>query len=98
MDEETIVALATPPGRAGIAVIRLSGSQSESIVKRIVRPLPEKPKARLSYHGFIHDEAGKRLDECLAVLFRSPHSYSGEDMAEISLHSNLFVIEEVIAL
>jgi tRNA modification GTPase len=97
MDEETIVALATPPGRAGIAVIRLSGSQSEAIVKRIVRPLPEKPKPRLSYHGFIH-EAGKRIDECLAVLFRSPRSYSGEDMAEISLHSNLFVIEEVLAL
>jgi tRNA modification GTPase len=97
MDEETIVALATPPGRAGIAVIRLSGSQSASILARIVRPLPGKPQARRSYHGFIHD-GPLRIDECLAVLFRAPRSYSGEDMAEISLHSNLFVIEQVLAL
>jgi tRNA modification GTPase len=98
MDEETIVALATPPGRAGIAVVRLSGGQSEAIVKKIVRPLPERPKARFHYHGFVHDGDGRRIDECLAVLFRSPASYSGEDMAEISLHSNLFLVEEVIAL
>jgi tRNA modification GTPase len=97
MDEETIVALATPPGRAGIAVIRLSGSQSAGILARIVHPLPENPKARHSYHGFIHD-GPERIDECLAVLFRAPGSYSGEDMAEISLHSNLFVIERVLAL
>ncbi len=97
MDEETIVALATPPGRAGIAVIRLSGSRSKDIVSRIFQPLPEALKPRHSYHGFVHD-AGRRIDECLAVLFRAPRSYSGEDMAEISLHSNLFVIEEVLAL
>ncbi|HEX7503059.1 MAG TPA: tRNA uridine-5-carboxymethylaminomethyl(34) synthesis GTPase MnmE, partial [Acidobacteriota bacterium] len=97
MDEETIVALATPPGRAGIAVIRLSGSQSEGILARTVGPFPEKLIARHHYHGFIHD-AALRIDECLAVLFRAPRSYSGEDMAEISLHSNLFVIERVLAL
>ena len=97
MDDETIVALATPPGRAGIAVIRLSGSQCAGILARTVGPLPEKLKARHSYHGFIHDGAA-RIDECLAVLFRAPASYSGEDMAEISLHSNLFVIEQVLAL
>jgi tRNA modification GTPase len=97
MDEETIVALATPPGRAGIAVIRLSGSQSEAILVKIFQPLPQKPQARRSYHGFIHDGPGC-IDECLAILFRGPRSYSGEDMAEISLHSNLFVIEQVLTL
>jgi len=97
MDEETIVALATPPGRAGIAVVRLSGSRSEEIVRRIVQPLPDKPKARHSYHAVVQDD-GKRIDECLAVIFRAPRSYSGEDMAEISLHSNRFIIEEVLAL
>jgi len=97
MDEETIVALATPAGRAGIAVIRLSGSRSEEILRRIVQPLPAAPRPRRSYHGFLHD-GGKRIDECLAVLFRAPRSYSGEDMAEISLHSNLFLVEEALAL
>jgi tRNA modification GTPase len=97
MDEETIVALATPPGQAGIAVVRISGSRSQSIVQGIIRPLPAAWPARYSVHGYIHD-GPRRLDECLAVLFRAPRSYSGEDMAEISLHSNLFVVEEVLAL
>lgn len=97
MDEETIVALASPPGRGGIAVIRLSGSRSEEILRRIVRPLPEKTRARHSYHAVLHDEGG-RIDECLAVFFPAPRSYSGEDMAEISLHSNLFIIDEALAL
>ncbi|TFG79371.1 MAG: tRNA uridine-5-carboxymethylaminomethyl(34) synthesis GTPase MnmE [Chrysiogenales bacterium] len=97
MDDDTIVALATPPGRAGIALIRISGSQSESIVRKIIGPLPAELEARRSYHGFIHHQA-LRIDECLAVIFKAPRSYSGEDMAEISLHSNLFVVEEVIGL
>jgi len=97
MDDDAIVALATPPGRAGIAVIRISGSRSESIVRKIIRPLPAKLQARRSYHGFIL-AAAQRIDECLAVIFKAPRSYSGEDMAEISLHSNLFVVEEVIML
>ena len=97
MDEDVIVALATPPGRAGIAVIRISGSQSASIVRKIVRPLPAKLVARRSYHGYLYD-AAQRIDDCLAVIFRAPRSYNGEDMAEISLHSNLFVVEEVIGL
>ncbi len=97
MDEETIVALATPPGRGGIAVIRLSGALSEDIVRKVFQPLPARVRDRHSYHGFIHD-AGRRIDEGLAVFFRAPRSYSGEAMAEISLHSNLFLVEEALAL
>ena len=97
MNEETIVALATPPGQAGVAMIRFSGSQSEAILNRLIRPLPKKWQPRHSTHGFLHD-GERRIDECLAVLFRGPHSYSGEDMAEISLHANPFVVEEVLAL
>jgi tRNA modification GTPase len=97
MDEETIVALATPLGPGGIALIRFSGSRSQEILGRIVRPLPAAPRARHSYHGFLHD-GERRIDECLAVLFRAPRSYSGEDMAEISLHANPFLVEEALAL
>ena len=97
MDEETIVALATPPGQAGIAVIRFSGSLSQDILNRIIRPLPKKWQPRRCCHGFIQD-GSRRLDECLAVFFPAPRSYSGEDMAEISLHSNLFIVEEALAL
>ncbi len=97
MDEETIVALATPPGQAGIAVIRFSGSLSRAILNRIIRPLPKAWQPRRSFHGYIQDDS-RRLDECLAVFFTAPRSYSGEDMAEISLHSNLFIVEETLAL
>jgi tRNA modification GTPase len=97
MDEETIVALATPPGRGGIAVIRLSGALSEDVARKIFQPLPARIQARRSYHGFIHD-ANRRIDEGLAVFFRAPRSYSGEEMAEFSLHSNLFLVERALEL
>jgi tRNA modification GTPase len=97
MDDETIVALATPPGKAGIAVIRLSGGKSQAIVSDLFEPLPPAWQARKSYHGFIQSR-GRRIDECLVTLFKAPRSYNGEDMAEISLHSNLPIIEEVIGL
>jgi tRNA modification GTPase len=97
MDDETIVALATPPGKAGIAVIRLSGSKSQDIARSLFEPAPSAWQGRKSYHGFIHSQ-GRRLDECLLTVFKAPRTYSGEDMAEISLHSNLAVIEAVIGL
>ncbi len=82
MDDGTIVALATPPGKAGIAVIRLSGTECQAIVNSLFEPLPNAWQARLSYHGFIRSE-GRRIDECLVTFFPAPRSYSGEDMAEI---------------
>ncbi|MEI6613782.1 MAG: tRNA uridine-5-carboxymethylaminomethyl(34) synthesis GTPase MnmE [Chrysiogenales bacterium] len=97
MDDETIVALATPPGKAGIAVIRFSGSKSQAIVRALFEPLPSAWQARKSYHGFIQSR-GRRIDECLLTLFKAPRSYSGEDMVEISLHANMFIIEEVLGL
>jgi tRNA modification GTPase len=97
MDDETIIALATPPGKAGIAVIRVSGKDSQTIVQALFEPLPLAWQARKSYHGFIQSQ-GRRIDECLVTIFKAPHSYNGEDMAEIALHSNLFIIEEVIGL
>jgi tRNA modification GTPase len=97
MDDGTIVAPATPPGRAGIAVIRLSGTGCRAIIGALFAPQPKEWQARKSVHGFIHSQ-GRRIDECLVTFFKGPRSYSGEDMAEISLHSNPFIIEEVIGL
>ncbi len=96
MDEETIVAPATAPGRAGIAVIRISGSRSEEVLRGLVAPLPERIVPRRSYRCLLR-EAGCPVDECLAVLFRAPRSYSGEDMAEVSLHGNPFLVEAALA-
>lgn len=97
MDEDTIVAPATPPGRGGVALIRFSGSRSEEILRGLAAPLPARIAPRRSYRCRLLD-AGRPIDECLAVLFRAPRSYSGEDMAEVSLHGNPFLVEEALAL
>jgi tRNA modification GTPase len=97
MDEDTIAALSTPMGRGGIAVIRISGDRTALILKMIVDKFPESISPGRVYHGFVISN-GKKLDECMVVLFKSPRSYTGEDLAEISIHSNPFVIEDVLDL
>ncbi|MCP4220365.1 MAG: tRNA modification GTPase [bacterium] len=97
MDGDTIAALSTPMGRGGIAVIRISGPDVVAILRRIVDTLPRKILPRRSYHGYV-TVGGKHIDECVAVFFKGPHSYTGEDIAEISIHSNPLIVEEVLSL
>ncbi len=97
MEFDTIAALSTPPGRGGIAVIRLSGSDTLSILTRVTETLPKYIRSRKAYHSFIH-KSGKRIDECLVTFFKGPKSYTGEDVAEISVHSSPFIIESVLEL
>ena len=95
MDRDTIAALSTPMGRGGIAVIRISGDKTLPILKKVVNKLPDPISARKVYHAFVVSD-GKKVDECMVVFFKKPRSYTGEDLAEISIHSNPFVIEEPI--
>jgi tRNA modification GTPase len=96
-DSDTIAALSTPLGRGGIAVIRISGGKTRAILARIIEKWPAGITPRHAYHGFI--TAGEhRIDECLVVFFQAPNSYTGEDLAEISLHSNPFLVEEALDL
>ena len=97
MDTSTIAALSTPMGRGGIAVIRISGQKTVDILRKIFDKLPRRIVPRRTYHGFIK-EKGRHIDECLAVFFQAPNSYTGEDAAEISIHSSPFIIEEVLNL
>jgi tRNA modification GTPase len=97
MDTSTIAALSTPMGRGGIAVIRVSGDKTTDILRKIIDKLPGEIVPRRAYHGFVKDN-GRHIDECLAVFFKAPNSYTGEDAAEISIHSSPFVIEEVLNL
>jgi len=95
MDDETIAALSTPFGKGGIAVLRVSGANVLSILAVIIEKLPKQIVPQKAYHGFVVKN-GQRVDECVFVFFKKPHSYSGEDLAEISIHSNPFIIEEVL--
>jgi tRNA modification GTPase len=89
LKEDTIVAVATPPGRGGIGVVRLSGSLALEIALHLVRLAKHPPEPqRASLGKFIDPENGEALDEAILTYFRGPHSYTGEDVVEISCHGS----------
>lgn len=93
---DSIVALATPPGVGAIGVIRLSGKKAIEIINEL---FPSKDLSSQPTHtihvGFIK-EAGKDIDEVVVSLFRGPKSYTGEDVVEISCHGSPYVQQQVI--
>jgi len=97
MDPSTIAALSTPPGRGGIAVIRVSGTDTLQVLGCIIENFPLEPTARHAYHSYISHE-NQRLDECVVIFFRGPNSYTGEDLAEISIHSNPLLVEKILTI
>ena len=94
--DDTIVALATPQGIGAIGVIRLSGKDAIGIVNKI---FPSKDLSKQSSHtihvGFLK-ENGNDIDEAVVSLFKTPKSYTGEDVVEISCHGSPFVQQQVI--
>lgn len=95
---ETIVALATPPGKGAIGVIRLSGAQAIEITDRLFqgKKLSEQPGHTLHF-GRILDGA-EVVDEVVVSLYRAPKSYTGEDVVEISAHGSSFILQRILAL
>jgi tRNA modification GTPase len=93
---DTIVALATPPGISAIAVIRLSGDKAFSVAGRLFpsKDLLQQPSHTL-HVGFLHD-GDIILDEVVISLFKGPRSYTGEDIVEISCHGSPFIHQQVI--
>ncbi|HXG82920.1 MAG TPA: tRNA uridine-5-carboxymethylaminomethyl(34) synthesis GTPase MnmE [Pyrinomonadaceae bacterium] len=94
---DTIVALATPLGRSGIGVIRLSGADSLSIVGKLVRDENFSPKPRIATLKKIHDlETSDVIDETVITYFQSPQSFTGEDTIEISGHGSPVILRQII--
>ncbi len=96
---DTIVALSTHPGRAAIAVVRLSGPAAGRILSLLfdrARTLEQRPPAT-AVHGHISNAAGERLDEVVITRFQAPHSYTGEQMLEISCHGSAYIVEQLLA-
>ncbi len=90
-EKETIVACSSPPGRGAISIIRLSGDKAISIIQKITN---NKVKKKISVLKFPLE---KGLDEkCVLTIFRSPNSYTGEDLVEISTHGNPLIVNKVI--
>lgn len=91
--QETIVALATPPGRGGVAIIRISGSKVISIAQHILNKIPP---PRYAHFSSFKDHQGVILDQGLALYFSSPHSFTGEDILELHCHGGPAIIDSLI--
>jgi tRNA modification GTPase len=95
---ETIVALATPPGIGAIGVIRLSGADAIAITDEIFKGKKLADQSSHTIHfGKIMD-GSKALDEVVVSLYKSPKSYTGEDVVEISGHGSQYILEQIINL
>jgi tRNA modification GTPase len=94
--EDTIVALATPPGVGALGIIRLSGNKSFDIIKKLFtsKDLAQQPSHTL-HVGYLKREA-KVIDEVVISLYKNPRSFTGEDIVEISCHGSPFIHEQVI--
>ncbi len=96
---DTIVALATPPGVGAIGVIRLSGKDAIFIVNQVFYGKDLTAQVSHTVHfGTIKDEEGHLIDEVLVTVFKTPKSYTGENVAEVSCHGSPFIIQQLIQL
>jgi len=100
---DTIAAIATPPGTGGVGIIRISGPKAAQILDSVFVSMEKggAPSARPRYmcYGAVRcPEEGRELDRCLAVFMAAPHSYTGEDVAELQCHGGSRLLEQVLAL
>ncbi len=97
--EHTIAAISTPNGQGGMGVIRISGEGALETADRIFRSVSGKKaqemKGYSAAYGKIEDN-GEMIDEAVLLVFRAPHSYTGEDIAEISCHGGMYVTKRVL--
>jgi tRNA modification GTPase len=97
--DDTIAAVATPPGPGGVGIIRVSGPLSPAIASRVFSPRRESPgwTSHHLYHGHVIDADGGVLDEGLAVLMHRPRSYTGEDVLELHCHGAPVLLQRILA-
>jgi tRNA modification GTPase len=98
--DDTIAAIATPVGEGGISVIRVSGKDTFEITDRLFegkRRIKDMPSHTAAFGNIISPEqSGKIIDEVVVVVFRSPNSYTGEDVVEISCHGGMLVTRTIL--
>lgn len=95
----TIAAVSTPNAPGGIAVIRISGKDALNVADKVFKPVGSRNvhdmEGYTCAYGIAHDN-GERLDDCILTVFREPHSYTGENIAEISCHGGLYVTKRIL--
>lgn len=96
---QTIAAIATPQGTGGMAVIRISGEYAIQRVNEIFKPVRGKKPSEMEGYTCAYGHilrGGERLDDVVLTVFRAPHSYTGEDVAEISCHGGRYLTEQIL--
>ncbi|NLD21080.1 MAG: tRNA uridine-5-carboxymethylaminomethyl(34) synthesis GTPase MnmE [Bacteroidales bacterium] len=101
-EDTTICACATGNNISAISVIRISGPDDISIVAKIFKPKKDIPLSEVPgytvLYGIIPKRNGVRLDDVIVTFYRAPHSYTGEDSAEISCHGSPYIVSEIISM
>ncbi len=98
--DDTIVAIATPFGRGGIGVVRISGPEARSTANSMLRlsGAGELQPNRAHFGELIDTDSGERIDEVVATFFAKPHSYTTDDVVEISCHGSPVVLRHVVEM
>lgn len=95
----TIAAISTPNAPGGIAVIRISGDNAIGVAEKIFKPAGSRKVSEMEgytcAYGYAYD-GDEKLDDCILTVFRAPHSYTGEDVAELSCHGGLYVSKRIL--
>ncbi|NJB86514.1 tRNA modification GTPase [Lewinella marina] len=99
MSQDTIIAVATPPGEGAIGIVRLSGPDAIQLINPFFpsRDLL-RARARQAYFGTLRDAEGEEIDEVVLTLYRAPASYTGEDAVEISCHGSPYILQRIVQL
>ncbi len=102
MRNDTICAISTAPGRAAIAMIRISGSEAAQVAEKIFEPAMKgirisDQKGYTMYYGDLVSD-GELIDKVVIGIFRAPHSYTGEDVIEISCHGSIYIQQRIMEI
>jgi tRNA modification GTPase len=93
---ETIVAIATPPGRGGIGIVRLSGPDATRIAEPMLRLRNPLAHAQARFADLLDLDTQEKLDEAVVTFFAAPHSYTGEDVVEVAAHGSPVILETLV--
>jgi len=96
MKDDTIVAVATPPGRGGVGIVRISGSKALHIASKLTPNLTITPRVAL-YRTF-YDETNEIVDQGIVLYFKAPHSFTGEEVVELQVHGSPIVLDRLVQL
>ncbi len=97
-EEDTIVAISTAPGRGGLGVVRLSGRRAQAIAAPMLRMTRDLQAGHAVFAELVDPASGERIDEVVVSFFAAPHSYTTEDVVEISAHGSPVVLSHMVAL